>query len=312
MTPVSLKHRVEYFAFRAAAAELLTLPPKAAFRAAEAVGALAFHVLRRRTQIGRENIAAAFPGFSGAEVELLLARAYRSLFRLAAEVIYFRRILNRHNWRQYVDVVNWRRMLAVFLEGRGGILVSGHVGNWEILPKVLSFIGVPNNVLIRPLDNPLLERYTLGTREAGFQSIVLKRGAGAQLEETLAGGGFISLLVDQDAGGKGAFVPFLGRAASTWRSPALLSMKTGAPVVPACCVRVEGSAKFRVYVGEPVYPCDSADVSAETLRITEAFTGTLERWVRAYPDQYLWLHRRWKSQPRPRSLVSKSIEPEDA
>jgi KDO2-lipid IV(A) lauroyltransferase len=130
----------------------------------------------------------------------------------------------------------------------------------------------------------------------------MKRGAGAEVEKLLDDGGFISLLVDQDAGRKGAFVPFLGRHASTWRSPALLSMKTGAPILPGCCVRT-GGGRFRAIVGEPIYPRDTADVSAETLRITAAFTKTIEKWVRRWPGQYLWLHRRWKSKPAKRSLV---------
>jgi KDO2-lipid IV(A) lauroyltransferase len=311
VTPVSLKHYVEYAAFRSAAAQLLNLPPRAAFRVAERAGGLAYHVLKRRTNAARDNIVAAYPRASSEEVEALLRRTYHNLFRLAAEVLYFRRTIGSHNWRDMIEVENWERALDVYLEGRGAILASAHLGNWELLGKVLPFAGVPNFVLVRPLDNPLLEEYLLGIRESGLQSIVLKRGAGARLEEVLQRGGFISLLVDQDAGRKGAFVEFMGRPASTWRSPALLSMKTGAPVLAGCCVRIDGGERFRVLVSDPIFPRSDADVSEETLRITRTVTRVIEDWVRRYPDQYLWHHRRWKTKPGRRSLRAKGIDGEN-
>jgi KDO2-lipid IV(A) lauroyltransferase len=304
VSQVRLRHRLEYLAFRAAVSQLLNLPNAAAMRVMEGVGRLAFHVLSGRTRTGRENIAAAFPRLDAAEVDALLKRVYENLFRLVGEVFYLRRLVTRRNWRDYIDIEGGENALDVFLEGRGGILVSGHIGNWELLSHVLPFLGLPARVLARPLDNPLLERYILGVREGGDERVVVKQGAGAVIESALEKGDFVSLLVDQDAGRKGAFVPFFGRSASTWRSPALLSMKTGAPIVAGCCVRT-GDGRFRVKVAEPVYPRDTADVTAETLRITAAFTGIIEGWAREHPEQYLWLHRRWKSVPGKRSIVLK-------
>ena len=302
MREASLRERAEYLAFRLAAAELMKLPPRAAWRIAESAGLLAYRLLRRRTRIGRENIARAFPEKTPPEVDWLLREVYRSMFRLAGEVFYLRRLVRRSNWPDYIELDGAERALNVYIEGRGGILVSGHLGNWELLGHVLPLIGLEAHAMARPLDNPLLERYILGVRESGMRGIIMKRGSGAAVERILAAGGFVSLLVDQDAGRKGAFVPFLGRPASTWRSPALLSMKTGAPILPGCCVRKPGGG-FLVHVGEAVYPREGDDVGAETLRITAGFTRQIEAWVRRYPEQYLWLHRRWKTDPGPRSLV---------
>ncbi len=305
MTSVSLRHRAEYLALRAVACELLKLPPAAALRVSAAAGALAYRLLKKRTGIGRDNIAAAFPSMSPPEVEALLKSVYANLFRLAGEIFYLRRLVRPSNWSRLIQIENGSRALDVFLEGRGAILVSGHLGNWELLGHVLPYIGLPAHTLARPLDNPLVDRYILGVRESGLSRLILKRGAGAKIERILSGAGFISLLVDQDAGHRGAFVPFFGRHASTWRTPAILSQKTGAPILPGCCVRVPETGTFKVIVGEPVYP-SSGDVTSETLRITRAFTSQIESWVRSYPEQYLWLHRRWKSVPGPRSLVADS------
>lgn len=304
MRKASLRERLEYLAFRAATSELLKLPPRAACRVAECAGLLACRVLRGRTRIARENLSLAFPEKTLGEIDALVRDVYRNMFRLAGEVFYLRRLVGPSTWSDHIELDGEERALDVCIKGRGGILVSAHLGNWELLGHALPFIGLATHVLARPLDNPLLERYILGVRESGMRTLIMKRGSGAAIERILREGGFVSLLVDQDAGRKGAFVPFMGRLASTWRSPALLSMRTGAPILPGCCLRKKGGG-FKVYVGDPIYPRETADVSAETLRITACFTRQIEDWVRRRPGQYLWLHRRWKTRPGSRSLVWK-------
>ena len=304
MTTVSARHRLEYLALRLAAGELIQLAPGTAFGVAEGVGLLAYRALGGRTRTGRENLAAAYPELSPEERERLLRSVYRNLFRTAAEVLYLRKLVRPDNWRDYVEIENADAALDVCLAGKGGILVSGHLGNWELMGHVMGYIGLDSQALARPLDNPLLDRYLLGLRESGLRRIILKSGAGAVIEKALSEGGFISILIDQDAGHRGAFVRFFGRPASTWRTPAILSMKTGAPILPGCCVRLGKGTRFRIIVGRPIVPDPDADVKAETLRITGEFTRQLEGWVRQYPEQYLWLHRRWKSAPGPRSMVA--------
>ncbi len=305
MTGVSVRHRLEYAAVRLAACELLQLPLDAALSTAQWTGRIAYRVLAGRSRTGRENLAAAYPRKSAGEIEALLEEVYCNLFRTVAEVLYLRRIVGPGTWRNLVEIEGAERALGVCVEGKGGILVTGHLGNWELLGHVMPYIGLESQALARPLDNPLLDRYILGVRESGLQRIVLKRGSGALVEKTVSDGGFVSILVDQDAGRKGAFVPFFGRLASTWRTPALLSMKTGAPILPGCCVRLGRKPRYRIIVGRPIYPdADTSDVTAETLRITSDFTSQLEAWVREYPEQYLWLHRRWKSVPGKRSMTA--------
>ena len=268
-------------------------------------GRIAHRVLKGRSRTGRENLAAAFPLKSAEEIEELLEEVYGNLFRTAAEILYLRRIIGPETWRNFVEIEGVESAIDVVLEGRGGILVTGHLGNWELLGHVMPYLGLESQALARSLDNPLLDRYLLGVRESGQQRIILKRGSGALVEKRVAEGGFVSILVDQDAGRKGAFVPFFGRLASTWRTPALLSMKTGAPILPGCCVRLGRKPRYRIIVGRPVYPdMDVGDVTAETLRITSDFTSQIEAWVREYPEQYLWLHRRWKSVPGKRSMTA--------
>ena len=145
---------------------------------------------------------------------------YRNLSRTAAEMFLLRRRVRPSNWREYAEIEGLENAVEAFLPGKGCILVTGHFGNWEFLGHVLPYIGIRSKALARPLDNPLLDRYILGVRESGLQRILLKQGSGGEVERTLARGGFVSILVDQDAGNRGAFVPFFGRLASTWRSAA--------------------------------------------------------------------------------------------
>jgi len=304
LSAVTARHYLEYLALRLAACQLTQLPPAWGLAIAEDFGALAYRLLKGRTRVGRENIAAAFPDMSAADVDALLRKVYESLARMGGEIFYLRRLVRPYSWRDYVEIENIEAALDVFLAGRGAVLVTGHLGNWELLGHVMPFIGLKAQALARPLDNPLVDRYILGVRESGLQRIILKKGAGARIDEMLRDGGFISILVDQDAGRKGVFVPFFGRPASTWRSPAIFAQKSRAPILPGCAVRVGKGLKYRVIVGRPIYPDPAADVTAETLRITRDFTSQLEGWIRAYPDQYLWLHRRWKTAPGPRSLVA--------
>lgn len=305
MTAATLRHHLEYIAVRLALCQMQELPVPSALAVTEGTGSLAYRLLKGRSRTGRDNLAAAFPEKSPAEIDALLRDVYRNLARTASEMFLLRRRVRPSNWREYAEIEGLENAVEAFLPGKGCILVTGHFGNWEFLGHVLPYIGIRSKALARPLDNPLLDGYILGVRESGLQRILLKQGSGGEVERTLARGGFVSMLVDQDAGNRGAFVPFFGRLASTWRSAAVLSMQTGAPILPGCCVRTGEPLKFRVFVGRPVWPDAAADVSAETLRITADFTGQLESWIRRYPEQYLWLHRRWKSVPGARSLVAR-------
>jgi KDO2-lipid IV(A) lauroyltransferase len=182
-------------------------------------------------------------------------------------------------------------------EGRGAFYLGGHFGNWELLAAAHMLAGLPPlNVVIRPLDNPFLDHLVARGRARAQLRLIPKKAAVKGVQAALARGECVGILLDQNAGRQGVFVPFFGRLASTSRSLAVLALKTGAPVVPVFIHRLpEGDHQIRL---EPAVPLvrtgqRERDVEVNTARFTEA----IERWVRTHPEQWFWVHRRWKTRP---------------
>ena len=180
--------------------------------------------------------------------------------------------------------------------GRGIFFLTGHFGNWELLAAAHGHAGFGLSVVVRPLDNPYLDALIARARERSGLRAIPKRDAVSGVRAALARGECIGILLDQDAGRDGVFVPFLGHPASTSRALAILAIKTRAPVVPAFIHRrPDGSHEL---VLDPEIPLAITgdldhDIEVNTARYSEA----LERHVRAHPEQWFWVHRRWKSRP---------------
>jgi KDO2-lipid IV(A) lauroyltransferase len=180
--------------------------------------------------------------------------------------------------------------------GRGIFFLTGHFGNWELLAATHGLAGFGLSVVVRPLDNPYLDALIARARERSGLRAISKREAVLGVREALGRGECIGILLDQDAGRGGVFVPFLGHPASTSRALAVLALKTRAPVLPAFIHRLPDGQHELVL--EPEIPLVITgdldhDIAANTARYTEA----IERQVRAHPAQWFWVHRRWKTRP---------------
>jgi KDO2-lipid IV(A) lauroyltransferase len=183
--------------------------------------------------------------------------------------------------------------------GRGAILATGHVGNWEVVARTAPLRGWRYTTVYRPLDNPLLDAWVRRMRASHDQELVPKHGALRPLLRALRDGRATVLLVDQDARGHGVFVPFLGAPASTIATPAELALRTGAAIIPAFSERTGPGFRYVVRFGPPVDATPTGDRDADVLRITAEINRRLEDVVRARPEQWLWAHRRWKTAPPP-------------
>ncbi|MGH7320620.1 MAG: lysophospholipid acyltransferase family protein [Candidatus Rokuibacteriota bacterium] len=272
------------------------LSPSLAHRVGSALGTLAYWALPGRRQVALSNLTLGLGEQLDRQARVAVARAaFRHLGVTALECcrLFFgppRVMLGQ------VRVEGMEHIKAALAEGRGAFYLGAHFGNWELLAASHVLAGFPLSVVVRPLDNPYLEALLARGREQGQVRLIPKRAAVRGVQAALARGECVGMLLDQDAGRHGTFVPFLGHAASTSRTLAVLALKTGAPVVPAFIRRLpDGDHEITM---EPAIPLvrtgqRDRDVEINTARFTEA----IERHVRAYPEQWFWVHRRWKTRP---------------
>ena len=289
-----------YLALRVVLCVLQMLTPPAARRLAGLLAWLAYHVDRRHRLVADDNLRRAFPDERDDAARDRRVRAvYRHFCSVMVEIAHLPRLLSPTTWRRYVTLVNGRPVIEALLSGRPLLLVTGHLGNWELGGYALGLLGFHTHAIARKLDNPHLNEFLLHRfRQRTGQRILYKDGDFERIQAVLAGGGAIATLGDQDAGRRGQFVDFFGRPASTHKAVALLALEFNAAMVVIGVPRVAEPMRYAVVVEEVILPEEYAGRRPDAVRdITQRFTAALERMVRRTPEQYFWLHRRWKHEP---------------
>lgn len=282
----------------AAAARLQALSPSAALRFGNGVGNLAYRVAKRQRRRALANLYLAYGDeLTPAERDACTRQVFRHFGRGVAE---FLRAPARSpaELSQIVSCEGWEPVQAALEQGKGLIFVTGHLGNWELLGRWLATVKkLPLTVVAREPDNPALAAYMRSMREnAGFT--VLSKGDSARgLLRALRRGEVIVILADQNSGD--VFTPFFGLPTGTAAGPATLALHSGAALIPLFCVQTPGGFHVRCFP-----PLDATatpqDRQADILRITTQMNQVLESVVRQYPEQWLWLHNRWKSAFEPK------------
>lgn len=263
---------------------------------ADVLAWIAHKKLRIRSKITDENLAAAFPELTAEERDELAGKMWRHIMLLMCELVHAPRMIHKTNWRDYVDTRDIDQQVQHLLGERPVVVVSGHFGNFEVGGQVSALLGYPTYTVARSLDNPLLDRFMRRFREATGQRILPKRGSSYQVEQVLDAGGTLMILCDQSAGPKGCWVDFFGRPASCHKSFALFTLTQNAPMVFGYCKRVDDvPMKFELRVVGVYDP--QADGIRDVEQLSQWYSGLLEEVVRESPEQYWWLHRRWKEPP---------------
>lgn len=261
------------------------------------LGDVAYWLLPRRRAITRQNLERAFGAArTRRELKRLCRESFRHLGMTVVEAaVCLVRPLPALLARLEVEGVE--HLDAAHALGRGVLLLTAHYGNWELLAAAHALTGFPLTVVARPLEPPVLDRLATRLREKSGVRVIPKRRAVAGVREALRQGGMVGILLDQNASRReGVFVPFFGEPASTSKSLALLALSSGAPVVPVFIHR-EAAGRHRVVI-EPAVPAPATgDRDTDVLAYTEAFTRVIEARVRRAPEQWLWMHRRWKTRP---------------
>ena len=291
---------LELGAFRIAAGFLALLPRRAAAR----LGGLAVRIYARlgssRRRILLDNLRAAFPDADAAQIERLARESAAWLGTAFVEFLQVSR-MSEAEIRERVRVVGEEHYAAARARGRGVFLLSAHFGGWELGAIRAGLIAGPIAPVVRPLDNPHLERELARRRTRFGNRLIAKRDAARDILRALREGETVAILVDQNVLLREAvFVPFFGRLAATTPSLALFQLKTDAAVVPAM-VWPEGEGRYRLELGTPIladeFRSAGLDREESVRRATARYMEVTEATVRGKPEAWLWMHNRWRTRP---------------
>jgi KDO2-lipid IV(A) lauroyltransferase len=291
-----LGYRLQYLALELLSYWFNRLPLANALEIGAALGEMAYFLGIRR-EVALNNLSHSLPGNTDKENRGIAGRLYRNLGRNLAELLRFNS-LTCQDIKNAVELKGIEVFDRVLAEGRGGILVSGHYGNWEMYAAAIACYGYPFSVVVYPQHNLLADEKLNALRRSKNIEVIYKREAAREVLQALRRNRFVTMLADQDAGKEGAFVDFLGRQASVTKGPAVFAVKTGAPIISGVIVRQEGG-KHIGYIDQPLYAQPGPDKETEILRLTGLFTARLEEYIRQRPDHWYWVHKRWKTRPVP-------------
>jgi len=300
----------EYVSFRLLQFLALALPVRLALRLGDTLGALAAALAPGRMRIAEENLLQAFPGMSPRRARAIAVGVFRHCVRGTIEVTRAQRVLRADNFRRFVRFRNEAVIDRVFESGRPAIWVTAHLGTWEIFGMCMAMRNARLTSVYRPLHNPWIDRLVRRCRTAMGQRMVERKGALLALLKVLRRGeSHVGLLVDQHVRRGAVWVRFFGRPAATTPAPALLALRTGAPIVLWYTRRLPGTFRFEATVEEPIYVEPSGDGRAEILRVTEHISRRLEEFIKNAPEQWLWFHRRWRTPPEGAILENAHVKP---
>jgi KDO2-lipid IV(A) lauroyltransferase len=276
------------------------LPVRAGHFISQILGALFYCLVPRRRKIAVENLRQVFRDEKTAKEISMLARRssysfFASLFETAKFVFFLHSPRGRRRIQATQEGLNplFEKVREIHRQTRGCIFVTPHIGNWEFLPFVGFTLGIPLVIVIRPFDNAYLEKWLFSQREASGQVIIPKTNSLYFLQRALRHGKSIGMLPDQSTM-QAISVDYLGRNATTTPIPALLAVLHNRPIVVVACCRKSTDFRFEGFVRDPIWPTPDRDEKAEVFRLTEAMNREMGAIIRRYPEQYFWMHDRWK------------------
>ena len=292
----TLSHRLEYAALRGAIGGLGALPWDRATAVGAWLGRLGYAPAGIRRGVTERQIAAAFPEFDADRVREVARASYESLGRTTLEAALVPRLGRSGILALYERVEGWELLEEARAGGRGALIVTGHLGNWELGGSYVAARGIPIDGIARQQANPLFDDFLTETRQQFGVQVVWDGVAVRRTPRSLRENRVVAMVCDQGALGLAStWVPFFGRPAKTPRGPAVFALRLRVPVLFAASVRLPDGRFLLSFERVPVVETGDRERDVDTIVAT--YTRMLEEWVRRYPEQYFWQHRRWKHQP---------------
>ncbi|MGV6813659.1 MAG: lysophospholipid acyltransferase family protein [Phycisphaerales bacterium] len=295
-----------YTALRSVLVSAHALPLPVVLRGARGIGRKfgGSKMNRKRVGLAVDRLGIAMPELVRDERYELVLQSYEHLAMLAVELAVMPRYLTEDAWTDYVELGPLDTVIRPLIEEAPTLLLTGHCGNWETLGYTMALLGFRMHVLYRPLDLRPADAWLRQTRSRRGLELVDKFGAMHKLPELLSAGESVGVVADQNAGDRGLQVPFFGRLASSYKSIGLMAIKNRAKIIVGHARRLptkpneETKLKYRIEIDDRIDPEDWESQPDPLFYITARYRRAIEHSVRTAPEQYLWMHRIWKSRPR--------------
>jgi KDO2-lipid IV(A) lauroyltransferase len=289
--------RIQYTALRLVEMGMQCFPIDTNLKSARLGGYLLYRFDKKHRERAMENLRAAFPGEPEAKLQRIARKSCEHLMMVAAETLCMPRLMQ---FNRMLDVVDISQIIEAFqytASGKPCLLITGHFGNWEMAGFTMATMGFPPVAIARPLDNPLVNAHIMGLRQKRGLKILYKKGMTDEAVDALKSGRILGFIADQDAGRRGFFVDFFGRKASAYKSIAYLAMEMNVRIYVGGAYRTGKNFHYRIVQGDVIDPADFPQTVDGAYAITQRITTGIEKTVRMAPEQYLWVHRRWKTRP---------------
>ncbi len=293
----TVRETLEFAVVRVFVHGLQLLPRGLARAIGAAIGSVAFRGLGRLRRVGLRNLELAFPEKTPTEREAILRTEYRNLGLLLAEFCKMPGYTPEAA-SQFIRYEGLDNYLKARERGKGVLVLTGHLGAWELSSFYHSLMGMPMGMVIRRLDNPLVDAFVNRIRCLHGNRVIPKDDFARGLIASMRAGETVGILMDTNmTPPQGVFVPYFGVMACTASGMARIAAKTGAAVLPGFLLWEENERKYVLHFGEELPVVHTGDAEQDALANTAAFTASIEAYVRRYPEQWLWMHRRWKTRP---------------
>ena len=292
-----MKERFEYWLVLVVARTLGWLPRGVARVLVRILTWSCYLGLRRLRRVGERNLELALPQLSSKTRKTILRHVFRNL---GWQMVEFCRLprYSAENTRDWIRTEGLEHYEAAQSRGRGVLVLTGHLGAWELSSFYHSLMGYPMGMVIRRLDNRLLDEYVNSIRCLHGNKVLHKDDFARGLLHAMRAGETVGILMDTNmTPPQGVFVRFFGITACTASGLARVALKTGAAVLPGFLLWEPAERKYVLHFGPELEFARSGDHEADILTATQQCNDVLEAWIRRYPDQWLWIHRRWKTRP---------------
>jgi len=288
------RYLIEYAIVRVLLFLVDLIPLRAAHALARGTGALYFAADSKRRGIACENIRRAGVAKDEEDVRLIAKRSFQHFACLLVDALKTDRIITEDNWRDYCEVeVHPETMKLIQEPGQGLILTSGHLGSWEVAAQIISYLK-PVIGISRKMNNPYVDRMMQKRKPRNRFKTTPKHSADmGRMLTVLKEGNVLAMLIDQHARSGAMMIDFFGTPAATHTSHAMLHLTTKIPICFGYCVKT-GPVRFKFVAGPPLKAERTGKRREDVKVILEQITAELEAAIRAYPEQYLWAHRRWR------------------